>query len=175
MHDLLHTYRHTQTKMCTHTQTRTHTRTQPQVICIWVTAYLISENQSRIAFFPPLLSTGVSTLILVATCTKSTQEVFCLRQALLEFLVIHQLVPTSRQKRPSSFNCHVVCFIFVILFWLLLYFDFACNTKTLQEVMSQRRLTSDTKKFFVLDPKWNKFHLQNYYIWSLGALRCIFF
>lgn len=54
-----------------HVPTGTHSYTLSEVIYIWVTAYLISENQSKIAFFPPpLLST--QTLLFQGTGAQNT-------------------------------------------------------------------------------------------------------
>lgn len=102
---LLHTYRQT--------HAHTHMYTTPGNLYLSHSISNLRQTEQNCFFFflnlPPPLNRGVATLIQVVTCTKNTQEVFCLRQPLLEFLVTHRLVQTSRQERPSSFDCQVVC------------------------------------------------------------------
>lgn len=77
----------------------------PKVICIWVTVYLISENQSKIAFFfffssLPNLNTDVP-ILNQGTGAQNARRVLCLPQHHCCF--IHMLVQISRRrgwKRP---------------------------------------------------------------------------
>lgn len=80
-----------------HKNTHTHTHILPKVICIWVTVYLISENQSKIAFFffLPHPQHRRSYFKSGNRCTKRMQRALCLLQH--HCCVIHMLDQISRQ------------------------------------------------------------------------------